>query len=58
MENMMNKAFKNKQNYLNPLTNVYSSKELPSYLNIRSKNNNINNFDGRHSMSRINCSSV
>ena len=38
----MSKEFKKKQNYMNPLTNVYSSKELPSYLNIRNKNNIIN----------------
>ena len=61
----MNKAFKNKQNYLNPLTNVYSSKELPSYLNIRSKNNNINknafllnSLQNKASFDRINYNSI
>ena len=38
----MSKEFMKKQNYMNPLTNVYSSKELPSYLNVRNKNNIIN----------------
>ena len=65
MENMMSKSFKKKQNYLNPLTNVYSSKELPSYLNIRHKNNIIkknafllNSLQNKPSFDRINYNSI
>ena len=61
----MSKSFKKKQNYLNPLTNVYSSKELPSYLNIRHKNNIIkknafllNSLQNKPSFDRINYNSI
>lgn len=61
----MSKAFKKKQNYINPLTNVYSSKDLPSYLNIRNKNNIINknsfllnSFQNKTSFDRVNYNSI
>lgn len=61
----MSKGFKKKQNFLNPLTNVYSSKELPSYLNMRNKNNMINknafllnSLQNKASFDRINYNSI
>ena len=61
----MSKAFKKKQNFLNPLTNVYSSKELPSYLNIRNKKNIINknafllnSLQNKASFDRLNYNSI
>ena len=61
----MTKAFKKKQNFLNPLTNVYSSKELPSYLNIRNKKNIINknafllnSLQNKASFDRLNYNSI